>query len=322
MELLDRYLQAVTWLLPKTQKQDILSELSDDLRSEIEEREGELGRKLEDREVEAILQRWGHPMTVAARYLPQHSLIGPVWFPVYSFVLKMVSLVYLLPWLLVWLFCAVFLPSYRAAHPGLGLIGTLGSFVEIVVYAFASITLVFALLERSKALEGWSPRKLPAERDPNRTSRFESFGEMLGSLIFTLWWVGTLHLPTVPGLPITPAPIWSRLYWPVLLVMLASIAVSAFGTFQPRWTRLRAGLRLAVDSAELALVGILLASGPWFAVALPGEHSADAPRISTWLNLSIGITLGAIGIACLFGILRGVRRVRPPKAPLIAAMST
>jgi len=37
MELLNRYLQAVGFWLPRKQKQDILAELSEDLRSQIEE---------------------------------------------------------------------------------------------------------------------------------------------------------------------------------------------------------------------------------------------------------------------------------------------
>ena len=44
MELLDRYLKAVKFWLPSDQKQDIIAELSEDLRSQIEDKESELGR--------------------------------------------------------------------------------------------------------------------------------------------------------------------------------------------------------------------------------------------------------------------------------------
>jgi hypothetical protein len=77
MELLDRYLQAIEFWLPKRQRQDIIAELSEDLRSQIEEKETELGRKLEDAEVEAILKRCGAPLEAASRYRPQQYLIGP-----------------------------------------------------------------------------------------------------------------------------------------------------------------------------------------------------------------------------------------------------
>ena len=40
MELIDRYLQAVKFWLPETQKEDIIAELSEDIQSQIEEKEG------------------------------------------------------------------------------------------------------------------------------------------------------------------------------------------------------------------------------------------------------------------------------------------
>jgi hypothetical protein len=78
MELIERYLQAVGFWLPKKQKADIIAELSGDIYAETEEREGELGRKLNDTEVEDLLKKRGSPMLVANRFLPQHSLIGPL----------------------------------------------------------------------------------------------------------------------------------------------------------------------------------------------------------------------------------------------------
>ena len=81
MELLDRYLHAVGFWLPRKQKEDILAELSEDLRSQIEEKEAELGRKLTEGDLEALLKQRGRPVLVANHYLPQQYLIGPVLFP-------------------------------------------------------------------------------------------------------------------------------------------------------------------------------------------------------------------------------------------------
>jgi hypothetical protein len=83
MELLDRYLHAVGFWLPKAQKKDIIAELSEDIRSEVEDKEAGLGRKLSDDELAAILKRRGSPFAVAQLYLPQRQPIeltlGPVW---------------------------------------------------------------------------------------------------------------------------------------------------------------------------------------------------------------------------------------------------
>jgi hypothetical protein len=89
MELIDRYLQAVKFWLPKNQKQDIIVELSEDLRSQVEDREAELGRKLNESEVADLLKQRGRPVLVANRYKSQQHLIGPVLFPIYVFVLRL-----------------------------------------------------------------------------------------------------------------------------------------------------------------------------------------------------------------------------------------
>src|SRR5690349_15420532 len=95
MELLDRYLKAVGKYLPEAQREDILKELSEDIRSEMEEKESELQRPLTKGEQEAILKQRGNPIILASRYRQDHrsvafgrQLIGPVLFPFYIKVLS------------------------------------------------------------------------------------------------------------------------------------------------------------------------------------------------------------------------------------------
>ena len=88
MELLDCYLKAIRSYLPDAQKDDIIKELSENLRSQIEDKEGELGRPMNEAEIEALLKAHGHPLIVAGRYRQDErsfafgkQLIGPVLFP-------------------------------------------------------------------------------------------------------------------------------------------------------------------------------------------------------------------------------------------------
>src|SRR5215470_3162713 len=90
MDLVDRYVNAVRTFLPKAQQDDIIKELSGNIRAEMEDREDELGRPLTEDEQEAILQQHGHPMIVAGRYQPNQGsvafgrqLIGTALFPFY-----------------------------------------------------------------------------------------------------------------------------------------------------------------------------------------------------------------------------------------------
>jgi hypothetical protein len=164
MDLLDRYLYAVKFWLPRAQQEDILAELSEDLRSQIEDREAELGHPLDETEIAAILRKRGRPMLVASRYLPQQYLIGPGLLPSYGQVMRLV-LVWMLPLIFIVIVGpAVFLTS---AKPWPALLRLCLEFPRAAITAFGVITLVFALMEKyqvhlkGKIPDNWDPRRLP-----------------------------------------------------------------------------------------------------------------------------------------------------------------
>src|ERR1700757_418263 len=68
MNPLERYLKSLSKLLPADQREDILRELSEDIRSEIDDKESELGRPLSEAEQLELLKRRGNPLQVAAGY--------------------------------------------------------------------------------------------------------------------------------------------------------------------------------------------------------------------------------------------------------------
>src|SRR4029077_7606627 len=95
MDLVDRYARAVAKALPEEQREDIIGELSEDIRSEMEDKQSELGRPLTEEEIEALLRQRGNPLLLAARFRQDHrsvafgpQLIGPVLFPFYIKVLS------------------------------------------------------------------------------------------------------------------------------------------------------------------------------------------------------------------------------------------
>ena len=180
MDMLDRYLQAVRFFLPAQQQDDIVRELSENLISQMEDREEELGHPLDEAEQAAILRRHGHPMVVAGRYRTWQQLIGPTFFPLYLFVLKAGLGVALLVTVVVAAVTAALEgdPLRQAveamlAYPGRGLM------------VFAWTTLGFAGLDLAQARirlsSDWDPRKLPkvvshgssdsADARPVRTAR-------------------------------------------------------------------------------------------------------------------------------------------------------
>jgi hypothetical protein len=90
MDLIESYVRSVRLFLPKEQRDDIARELREDLLTQVDDRQAELGRALSESEQVSLLRQYGHPMLIASRYRRARNLIGPVVFPIYWQVLKLV----------------------------------------------------------------------------------------------------------------------------------------------------------------------------------------------------------------------------------------
>jgi hypothetical protein len=247
MELLDRYLQAVGFWLPKRLKQDVIAELSEDLRSQIEEQEGGLGRKLLECELEEILKHCGSPLTVATRYLPQHYLIGPTLFPLYRFVLVILLFGCVVPRFLTWIAFLIFDPADSGYL-------NMGNMAETVIYFAFFTTLAFVMLQWSgvqpQILEYWNPRKLPPAKDPNRIPLANSAVEIGAAVIFNVWFLQALWpRPVVDifGAKVLLSPSWQLFFWAFVILNFCNLALSGMNMFRPYWTQSRAFLRLLLD---------------------------------------------------------------------------
>lgn len=312
MELLDRYLQSVKFWLPAAQQQDILAELSEDIRSEIEEKERAAGRKLTDAEVEGLLKQRGSPYKVASRFLPERYLIGPAFFPLYAMLLKGMTFFYLLPWFVAWLFMVTFLPEYRAAHPGWAIVGTLAGLWNVALYAFAGATIVLAVMERSARgagfMDSWDRKWTQhAPVEAYRIKRGEAIGQFLGGLVFALWWLGVIHRPQIEGLQIDFAPqVYQLVYWPILAVVLATATLAAVNLFRPHWTRRRLLWRSVIRGGELLTSIAFLAVGVPLVVKVAGATAGQEALLATAAISLVRVIVASIG---LFALLDGARAV-------------
>jgi hypothetical protein len=314
MELTERYLQAVRFWLPRDQSQDIIAELADDLSSQLEEKQAQLGRELKEPEVVELLRQRGNPMQVAQEYLPQRCLIGPALYPLYWFALKAALYIWAIPWLLVWIGYLIFSPAYRAA----GLLAQVHNlstlWISLVYWAFM-VTVGFAILERRDGLARigwqWHPRRLPAPAVPDRISRADSIAGAVWYGIVALWWAGALKLPALPDVQIRPAPVILHLfYWPVLGTLLALVVMETLNAIWPVWTRRRAVIRLVVDACALAVIcAVLMAAFGGGLTTVTGPNlTADAVRqVTRWIDLTCSVTLAAVALAFIVRIIKGVR---------------
>jgi hypothetical protein len=304
MDLIPRYLQAVKFWLPKKQQDDIIAELSEDIRAQIAEREAALGHPLTDADVETLLRQRGSPIAVANGYLPQQSLIGPQLFPIYRFVLKIVALCILVPAGLVWLFALVNAALGMQAHRW-----TTVSFGGLWTSLFCSlgvVTLVFAILERSSAktdlFEKWNPRKLPAVRNAHAIPRSSSIIEIAVNLCFLAWWASTMASPFnfhLGNITLSLTPAWTWFFWAVLLLTMGSAALSTINLLRPYWTPRRVVARLGLDVAGAVFFCSLLKANIVAAIdwpsATPDKAAFVASSINHWLAVSFPYAL----VVCL-----------------------
>jgi hypothetical protein len=311
LELLDRYLHAIKPLLPRKTQEDILRELSDDILTQIEEKEITLGRPLTEAEQEEVIKRHGHPIVVAGRYGRAQYLIGPTVFPFYWLVLRIAAIGALI---VRWIIAMVIISSSH--DPAGTIVSAILAVPGVLVPVFAWVTAAFAVGEYCLSFfhinlkgGGWSPRSLPPVHGRRfDTSRASSFAEVLFGSAFVLWWQS---VPAAPYLALGPAagflalaPVWNTLHWPILLLAVAGIVQSAVNLVRPQLTPARITIRILIHLFALALLCILLQAANWI-IAAPGipdpGHYAKAIGILNQVFFyciasAIGITIVQIAL--------------------------
>ena len=282
MELLDRYLRAVQFWLPKGQRQDIIAELSDDLHSEIEAKQSEMGRPLTNAEVQELLERRGDAFTVASRYATPRYLIGPRVAPIYFLMVRSFLLYFVLPWAGFSLCALAITPPMLKGR--VDLVHVLNPMWIVAVNFLIGVTVVFALVEWALAKKELGPRSRSAVAcDPERIPRSSSTAEVVFTFFVILWWRGMLVLPALPG-EIALSPALQRLYLPISLLFLATALLALANLVWPRWTRQRATIRFAIDVYAMILCAWLVAiasQGGTF-VDVSGTDAAAAEK---WITI-------------------------------------
>ena len=311
MTILEHYLNAVRLHLPKgVDKNDVLAELADHLRSKMEERERKLGRALTESEQHAVLAAHGDPLAVANGYGPvgpgiafgRIQLIGPRTFPVYVGVLALVLAINVISFI-VEVFVAQVPPWSELPRR---LLGLLPVFVVITV-TFAGIGI---FIERSRRAEPsgaqgwlfWTPylKYVP---------RWYSASGLIFLAIFTVawaWWWG--NWPQAPvavfgaaAEPLALSAAWSRLQLLLLGLLIAGVALRAACLVRPSLHWLPVPTRLIVNIVALALVMPILNSEP-IVIAEPGATAAAMDLAAAIDRAVRGMTRG-LGLYWLFNVL-------------------
>lgn len=297
-DLIARYLQAVSFWLPRAQRQDIAAELAADIQSQMDDREAALDRPITVPEVEELLRRRGAPILVANGYLPQRSLIGPLLMPIYLLILRILALVCLIPSVVIGLANLLLSHSFWAIHSPSQQFQNFGAFwnamISLAFTSIATTTLAFAVLEqvnqRTNFLTRWEPHRLPAVRNPHHVPRSGSAIQLAVSILFICWWIK--HAPPAVNFPMLHVSLlftsgFPWFFWGFLLVSLCSGAIAVAHLVHPYWTRSRAIINLIVDLLGSILFCALFRANPLAAIfdpdIQPGQSVAAAQTINHWL---------------------------------------
>lgn len=322
MTLVERYLNAVRFFLPRRQQDDIVRELSENLASEMEDRGQALGRDLSEREVVDILRRHGHPALVAARFAPRQQLIGPVFFPIYVLALKLGLAVALV----VTIALAVIAAALRGVSVPVFLDGLM-AYPNRALIVFAWTTLAFAALDafgaQSRIKPDWDPRKIPnwmgGQRRPDRLhDRIHAIVEVLFGALGLGW---LLLVPTSPWLAMGPlatvlafAPVWTVWYVPLVAVAVGNLILDAYGLFQPTRTARRLALKLVLLACQLVIALMILSARVWVVAGprvRPDVVTADKlPDLLTWINTGVAIAFGVVVVITLIEMGKQYYRLR------------
>ena len=327
MDLIDRYLASVRRYLPRNAQDDIIQELSDSLRSEVEEREQAAGHTLTDDEQAAVLKKHGHPWLMATRYAPQQSLIGPELFPYYRQALVIVLFWVVLPITVISGVIAGF-PTVFGARMIVQMITTAWNGA---IFSVGIVTAVFYVLERERvritALDHWDPRRLPAYSNGRSLPRSETIPGLVVTVLALLWWVGLVRLPYFAwhqGEPVqfVATSIWTVVYVPVLLIMIASVIVSVIDVIRPWRTPLMSAIDVAVNASGVVLLVYVLRDRPQFVEVVGSAVNADTvTRIARMVNFSLTWVFVVLTAVLVLDILYEVWMVARSRGRAASAVS-
>lgn len=317
MELLERYLYAVSKYLPQASKKDLTAELRENLLAQFEDEEANLGRPLTTDEIAEILRKHGRPLVVALQYLPQRHLIGPVMFPWFWYVLRIAVPFGAVISLIAYVSQVLFFSDghFAFSHLFSGLLST-------AFNVAASVTLIFAVgeffLTRYHAVDVkdalWDPRTLPrVERDARgETPRWTYAADVIVNALLTLWLVA---IPFHPFLlmghyesflaqhSIHLTMVWRALYWILVALSAGQTVIKMMVLLTPR---LRVVAGIASNALAVAAFAILAVAHNYFVLDAPlrPQDAVVLEQVNRGLHIAFAVALTIASIILVQSIFR------------------
>ncbi|MCT1398922.1 hypothetical protein M4D81_07835 [Paenibacillus sp. p3-SID867] len=300
MDLINRYIYAVTQKLPESQRADIEKELHGLIEDMLEDRGAGVGiASTED--IEQVLLELGPPGDMAARYRGRERyLIGPGLIDSYWSVLRIV-----LYSVVIALGIAYMVDFFTSSDPTAEkLLEYFISLLSVAIHGFAWVTVIFAYIEyrgaRQVSKEAWKPSDLPVIPEPAvRIKPIEPVLGILFSVLFFVLFTFSLNLIGVHrfdensiAIPVFEQAAFAK-YLPLIWLLTAfSIFNEARKLITRKWTPQLAVMHVIFNVASVIVAVILFSDmaiwNPTFMEQLaqtgfvtPGSESYDIVK-SVW----------------------------------------
>ena len=287
MDLINRYVYAVTKSLPEKQRPDIEKELRSLIDDMIEQLDGNEAYELK---VQKVLVELGNPEKLANNYRgTERYLIGPRYFDQYLLVLKIV-----LGAVFAGISIAIFVAGIFSEQKSITNIfkDYFSALFNALFQAFAWTTAAFAIAERNhvnpnrgkSVKEDWNPSKLPVIPDKKAEIRIS---EPIVSMIFTTIFISILY--TAPqlfsayitkGAELTIIPVLNldviKGYRAVLIcIYLISIFRDVLKLYGRKWTLQLSVAAVILTAASAILMLIMLTDSNIWNPAFAGDLTSN-----------------------------------------------
>ena len=337
MEILERYLQAVRKFLPGNRQDDIIAELRANLEAQIEDAEAERGRTLAKEELEQLLKKMGSPIFVAMRYQPQRYVIGPKFFPMYWYVLRLAMMWSLLVYAIV---NAVQIGAGQAgSHVSTAIAQALFQAPFTLLTVAAWITLAFAGIEyvtehypdACKSHEwlggNWTIDSLPALEKKvvsggTRRSYAKAVAEVVFGFIFLVWLLLVPKYPILmfgPGvfaidaIPYTLAHTWWTFYWIIIGLNAMQLTWNCIDLLRDAWQRVNTLQHIASKGLSIVAFAVLLATSHGVYVILKNpatdlaKYGDTLSSINRGIQLGLSIMVAVVAVQLAWEIVKAIR---------------
>ncbi|HEU5121223.1 MAG TPA: hypothetical protein VFT59_00110 [Candidatus Saccharimonadales bacterium] len=317
MEIIERYIHAVTRHLPKNQRDEVRKELQATIEDMIADKMKDANDK--SAAIEASLKELGHPDILAVQYsTSKQYLIGPKWYIAYVTTLK--KLLYIVPGIIIGI--QFFVGLFQNVPLGETIIQSIGSGLTVGVHIAFWVTLGFFIAERTNAsfefvnkTSEWKLEDLPELPKKRHLSLSDSIASMVLSALFA----GMVIFATVSYLPWSSisVPFLNSALWhfwiPTFLVLSAlTIVLELYKLQKGVWTKGLIVATLLLNSASVLFFILLFTTAdivnPAFIQAFEGLNSSfNWTESAVWVG---GIALSGIVLTYINKIVKLIRQAR------------